>query len=68
MGGLEQGNFVSDASDVFREVDEEVRREQLKKLWDRYGIYLVILAVLIVARSPPGAATMVGGQEGGGSR
>jgi hypothetical protein len=40
---------VSDASDVFREVDEEVRREQLKKLWDRYGIYLVILAVLVVA-------------------
>ncbi|MGE0039392.1 MAG: tetratricopeptide repeat protein [Xanthobacteraceae bacterium] len=40
---------MSDASDVFREVDEEVRREQLKKLWDRYGIYFVILAVLIVA-------------------
>ena len=24
-------------SDIFREVDEEVRREQLKKLWERYG-------------------------------
>ena len=24
-------------SDIFQEVDEEVRREQLKKLWDRYG-------------------------------
>ena len=35
--------------DVFREVDEEVRREQLKKLWDRYGIYVVVLAVLVVA-------------------
>ncbi|HET8543684.1 MAG TPA: tetratricopeptide repeat protein, partial [Pseudolabrys sp.] len=31
------------------EVDEEVRREQLKKLWDRYSIYLIALAVLIVA-------------------
>jgi hypothetical protein len=40
---------LSDASDVFREVDEEVRREQLKKLWDRYGTYFVVLAVLIVA-------------------
>jgi hypothetical protein len=40
---------VSDASDVFREVDEEVRREQLKKLWERYGHYLVALAVLVVA-------------------
>jgi hypothetical protein len=39
---------VSDV-DVFREVDEEVRREQLKKLWDRYSIYLIALAVLIVA-------------------
>ena len=35
-------------SDIFREVDEEVRREQLKKLWDQYGNYLVALAVLIV--------------------
>jgi len=40
---------VSDASDVFREVDEEVRREQLKKLWDRYGTWIVVLAVLVVA-------------------
>ncbi len=36
-------------ADIFHEVDEEVRREQLKKLWDRYSIYLVALAVLIVA-------------------
>jgi hypothetical protein len=35
-------------SDIFQEVDEEVRREQLKKLWDRYSIYLIALAVLIV--------------------
>jgi hypothetical protein len=35
-------------SDIFREVDEEVRREQLKKLWDQYGNYLVALLVLIV--------------------
>lgn len=36
-------------SDIFREVDEEVRREQLKKLWDRYGFLFIALAVLIVA-------------------
>jgi hypothetical protein len=36
-------------SDIFREVDEEVRREQLKQLWERYGIYVIALAVLIVA-------------------
>ena len=36
-------------ADIFHEVDEEVRREQLKKLWDRYSIYLIALAVLVVA-------------------
>jgi hypothetical protein len=36
-------------ADIFHEVDEEVRREQLKKLWDRYSIYLIVLAVLIIA-------------------
>ena len=35
-------------SDIFHEVDEEVRREQLKKLWDRYGNYAVAAAVLLV--------------------
>ena len=36
-------------SDIFTEVDEEVRREQLKKLWDRYGNYVVAAAVLVIA-------------------
>jgi hypothetical protein len=36
-------------SDIFTEVDEEVRREQLKKLWERYGNYVVALAFLVVA-------------------
>jgi hypothetical protein len=35
-------------SDIFTEVDEEVRREQLKKLWDKYGNYAIALIVLIV--------------------
>lgn len=35
-------------ADIFHEVDEEVRREQLKKLWDRYSIYIIAVAVLIV--------------------
>jgi hypothetical protein len=36
-------------SDIFQEVDEEVRREQLKKLWERYGHYAVAAAILLVA-------------------
>jgi hypothetical protein len=35
-------------SDIFQEVDEEVRRERLAKLWERYGNYLVALCVLVV--------------------
>ena len=36
-------------SDIFTEVDEEVRREQLKKLWERYGNYMVAAAFLVIA-------------------
>ena len=36
-------------SELFDEVDEEVRRDQLKKLWDQYSIYIVAGALLIVA-------------------
>ena len=36
-------------SELLDEVDEEVRRDQLKKLWDRYSIYIVAGALLIVA-------------------
>jgi hypothetical protein len=36
-------------ADIFHEVDEEVRRERLQKLWERYSIYLIGIAVLIVA-------------------
>jgi hypothetical protein len=35
-------------SDIFHEVDEEVRREQLKRLWERWGNYVIALAVLVV--------------------
>jgi hypothetical protein len=38
----------SSVSDIFREVDEEVRREQLKKLWDRYGNFVVAALILVV--------------------
>ena len=36
-------------SELFDEVDEEVRREQLKKLWERYSIYIIAGAILIIA-------------------
>ncbi len=36
-------------SEIFDEVDEDVRRDQLKKLWDQYSIYIVAGALLIIA-------------------
>jgi hypothetical protein len=36
-------------SELFDEVDEEVRREQLKKLWDKYSVLIIALALLVVA-------------------
>ncbi|THD65426.1 MAG: tetratricopeptide repeat protein [Bradyrhizobium sp.] len=36
-------------SELFDEVDEDVRRDQLKKLWDQYSIYIIAGALLIVA-------------------
>jgi len=36
-------------ADIFHEVDEEVRRERLKRIWDRYSILIIAAVVLIVA-------------------
>ena len=45
MRGWRRG-FVSD---IFTEVDEEVRREQLAKLWKRYGNLIIAALCLVVA-------------------
>jgi hypothetical protein len=39
---------LSDDS-LYREVDEEVRQEEYKKLWDRYGNYVIAICVALVA-------------------
>ena len=36
-------------SDIFREVDEEIRQENYARLWKRYGSYAIGFAVLLVA-------------------
>jgi hypothetical protein len=38
-------------SDIFREIDEELRRDNLQKLWRQYGRYLImaVVAALVVA-------------------
>ena len=41
--------MVDERDAMLRELESEVRREQMAKLWDRYGIYAIVVAVLIVA-------------------
>ena len=38
-------------SDIFREIEEELRRDNLLKLWSRYGRYIIagVLLVLLIA-------------------
>ncbi|MCE1237126.1 MAG: tetratricopeptide repeat protein [Hyphomicrobiales bacterium] len=35
-------------ADIFNEIDEELRQEKLKKLWDRWGVAILGVAVAIV--------------------
>ncbi len=35
-------------TDIFHEVEEDLRREQAKRLWRRFGPYVLLVAVLIV--------------------
>ena len=41
---------MSDNNDgIFREVDDEVRQEEYKKLWDRYGRYFMAAGLFFIA-------------------
>ena len=41
--------MVDQRDSLAREIDEELRREQLLKLWEQYGTYLIAAAVLVIA-------------------
>ncbi len=40
---------MSEQDSLFREIDEDLRREQLAAMWNKYGVYILAGAVLIVA-------------------
>lgn len=46
-------------SDIFTEVDEDLRRDRAERLWQKYGTYVIGVAVLIVV----GTAGFVGWRE-----
>lgn len=35
-------------TDIFHEIEEDLRRERLRRLWDRFGGFIIALVVLIV--------------------
>lgn len=35
-------------SDLFREIDEEIRQDRALEIWKKYGIYIIAVAILIV--------------------
>lgn len=46
-------------ADIFREIDEDLRRENFARLWARYGIYLIAILVVVVL----GTAGVVGWRQ-----
>jgi hypothetical protein len=47
-GGARIGAWSACVSDIFREVDEDLRRDSMLKLWQRYQNYIIGAAVLVV--------------------
>src|SRR5262249_57064316 len=45
---LRTAAMVDDKDSLAREIDEELRREQLLKLWEQYGTYVVAAAALLI--------------------
>lgn len=36
-------------TDIFHEIEEDLRRDRFRRLWDRFGIYIILLCVAIIA-------------------
>jgi hypothetical protein len=39
---------MSDSDNIFREVEEDMRREQLARMWDKYGVFVLGAAVAVI--------------------
>src|SRR5688572_18992902 len=45
----DKSRMVDQRDSLAREIDEELRREQLLKPWERYGIHAIAAVVLVIA-------------------
>lgn len=48
-GRAESSSKRADMADIFNEIEEDIRRERMARLWKRFGPLVVVVAVLIVA-------------------
>jgi hypothetical protein len=46
---LDPGRLGACVSEIFREIEEELRRDNLLKLWSRYGRYVIAAVVVAIA-------------------
>lgn len=49
VAALERGRPGQFVSDIFREIDEELRRDNLLKVWKSHGKYIIAGAVVVLA-------------------
>jgi hypothetical protein len=45
---FDPGRFGACVSEIFREIEEELRRDNLRQLWSRYGRYVIAVAVAAI--------------------
>lgn len=46
---MDQVENFARMADIFNELEDDIRRERIRAAWDKYGLYVLLLAVLIVA-------------------
>jgi hypothetical protein len=47
-GKKAQAKGTPPVTDIFREVEEEVRQDHYRKLWEKYGTYIAVAAVVLL--------------------
>ncbi len=48
VAALQPGRPGGRVSDIFREIEDELRRDNLLKLWSRYGRYIIIAVAVVL--------------------